>query len=72
MGWRAGISSAARRVKVSSKMNRIDADIDEVRNAINQGAGLAGAGAGDNQQRPLDRRGRLILSVVKFFAIVEA
>ena len=43
-----------------------------MRNAINQGAGLARAGAGDNQQRPLDRRGRLMLSVVELVAIIEA
>jgi len=50
----------------------IDADIDEMGNAIDQRAGLAGAGAGDNQQRSLDRRGRLVLSGVELFAIIEA
>jgi hypothetical protein len=43
-----------------------------MRHPINQGTGLSGAGTGDNQQRPLDRRGRLVLSMVELFTIVEA
>ena len=50
----------------------IDADIDKMRDTIDQGTGLAGAGAGNNQQWAFDRRSRLVLSVVELFAIVEA
>src|SRR5205809_4550099 len=50
---------------------RVDPDIDEVRDAIDQSPGFAGAGAGNDQQRALYRAGRLILSLVKLLAVVE-
>ncbi len=49
----------------------INADIDEMRHAIDQGPGLACAGPGDDQQRSFDRGGRLVLSIVKLFVIIE-
>ena len=43
---------------------RIDALIDQMGDAVDQRASLAGAGAGDDQQRPLDRGRRLVLRLV--------
>ena len=50
---RRRISWAARRVKVSIRMRAGSTPfIVQVRDAMRQGIGLAGAGAGDDQQRP--------------------
>ena len=49
------ISAAARREKVMSRMRRGSAPVsDQVGDAVRERVGLAGAGAGDDQERPGD------------------
>jgi hypothetical protein len=49
----------------------IDADIDEMCHAVNQGAGLARAGPGDNQKRTFYGVDGLELGGVELFAKIE-
>ena len=69
---RRSISAGALRVKVRSRIGvRVDALLDQARDAEHQGAGLAAAGAGDDQHRPLGGGHRLELGGVEQARVVE-
>ena len=60
---RSRISPAARRVKVTARqfLRRDAAFVDQIGDAMRQRAGLAGAGAGEDEQRALDDLSRAAL-----------
>src|SRR5215510_12046991 len=47
------------------------ANLHEMRDAVDQGAGLAGAGAGDHQKRTFERCCRLILGWVELLGVID-
>src|SRR5438552_5479639 len=51
---------------------RIDSILEQVGDAISQGARLAGAGAGNDEKRPRRRRDRSILLRVQVTRVIDA
>ena len=70
---RRSISSAALRVKVSSRICAgVDARLDQPRDAVDERARLAAARPGDHQHGPVERGDGLVLRRVQLAGVVDA